>query len=89
MLFKRNSPIRVSQYLNKLIGLCVVEAMYFELPLNQNFQWKLVALATFMSEVTLKHKDGPEEVGHAFINVRGHVPFAALYYSPCCIPSCN
>ena len=31
----------------------------------------------------------PEEVGHAFINVRGHVPFAALYYIPRCIPACN
>ena len=30
-----------------------------------------------------------EEVGHAFINVRGHVPFAALYYIPRCIPAYN
>ena len=31
----------------------------------------------------------PEEVGHTFINVRSHVPFAALYYIPRCIPACN
>ena len=31
----------------------------------------------------------PEEVGQAFINVRCHVPFAALNYIPRCIPACN
>ena len=31
----------------------------------------------------------PEEVGHAFINVCSHVPFAAIFYIPHCIPACN
>ena len=31
----------------------------------------------------------PEEVGHAFINVRTHVPVTALNYIPHCIPACN
>ena len=31
----------------------------------------------------------PEEVGHAFINVRTHVPVTTLNYIPHCIPACN
>ena len=37
----------------------------------------------------LTHRLDPEEVGHAFINVCSHVPFAALYYILRCIPACN
>ena len=49
------------------------------------------------SLLSVRHKDRtaaslgsqPEEVGHAFINVRRHVPFAALNYIPRCILACN
>ena len=40
------------------------------------------------TESTL-HTSHPEEVGRTFINVRSHVPFAALNYIPRCIPASN
>ena len=50
-----------------------------------------VCLGTKEAEIKLRymHRLNPEEVGHAFINVLSHVPFAALYYIPRCIPACN
>ena len=36
-------------------------------------------VAGWKDQRSLVNISGPEEVGHAFINVRSHVPFAALY----------
>ena len=60
-------------------------------PPPKGFGGQLWLIGWHVAQSNFGRKSSPraEEVGHAFINVRNHVPFTAVNYIPHWIPECH